>query len=101
MGNSNNKFKMRSIIELILVVRQYENIVSYLNMEFKHVYNSFLHCRINNSNECSSTFQDEKGKQIFFVKPVTCLDHLSISIVSGAPPETYISYYGIRTCVVG
>lgn len=66
MGNSNNKFKMRSIIELILVVRQYENIVSYLNMEFKHVYNSFLHCRINNSNECSSTFQDERGKQIIF-----------------------------------
>lgn len=91
MGNSNNKFKMRSIIELILVVRQYENIVSYLNMDFKHVYNSFLHCRINNSNECSSTFQDERGKQIFFfVKPVTCLEYLSISIVFGGTPETYI-----------
>lgn len=85
MGNSNNKFKMRSVIELILVVRQYENIVSYLNMEFKHVYNSFLHCRIINSNECSSTFQDERGKQIIFF-----LEYLSISIVSGGTPETYI-----------
>lgn len=79
---------MRSIIELILVVRQYENIVSYLNMEFKHVYNSFLHCRINNSNECSSTFQDERGKQIIFFLRET--EYLSISIVSGGTPETYI-----------
>lgn len=37
------------------------------------------------------TFQDERGKQIFFfVKPVTCLEYLSISIVSGGTPETYI-----------
>lgn len=26
---------------------------------------------------------------IFFVKPVTCLEYLSISIVSGGTPETY------------
>lgn len=26
----------------------------------------------------------------FFVKPVTCLEYLSISIVSGGTPETYI-----------
>lgn len=90
MGNSNNKFKMRSIIELILVVRQYENIVSYLNMEFKHVYNSFLNCRINLMNAVQLFKMKGENRFFFFVKPVTCLEYLSISIVSGGTPETYI-----------
>lgn len=80
---------MRSIIELILVVRQYENIVSYLNMEFKHVYNIYTVELIILMNAVQ-LFKMKGENRYFFVKPVTCLEYLSISIVSGGTPETYI-----------
>lgn len=35
-------------------------------------------------------FKMKGENRFFFVKPVTCLEYLSISIVSGGTPETYI-----------
>lgn len=75
---------MRSIIELILVVRQYENIVSYLNMEFKHVYNSFLHCRINLMNAVQ--LFKMKGENRFFFRETSNLSRVFVDFQSlGAP----------------
>lgn len=35
-------------------------------------------------------FKMKGENRYFFVKPVTCLEYLSISIVFGGTPETYI-----------